>query len=98
MVIEAAEQMQGFSDRQLLRESRLLQRDAQPLAQLSLVAVPCHAENFDLARGWLQKAFQDFDGRGLARPVRAQQPEALASLDSEIESPNGLHLTVVGLL
>ena len=97
MVIEAGEQVQGFADRQLLREARLLQRDAQPLAQLALVALPRHAEDFDLARGRLQQAFENLDGGGLAGAVRSEQAEALAGLDGEIEPAHGFDLAVVGL-
>ena len=62
-----------------------------PLADGVLVAVaPAPAEHFDLAGGRLQQSFEDLDGGGLAGAVGAEQAEALAGLDGQIESANRL--------
>ncbi len=46
---EAAEQADGFEHRELVGKLRLLQLDAEPLAQLARRPVPAQAEHFDLA-------------------------------------------------
>src|SRR5271165_685193 len=61
------------------------------------MALPRHAEDFDLARGRIQQSFEDLDGCGFAGAIRAQQSEALACLDGEIQPSHGLDLAVVGL-
>ena len=97
MLVEAGEQLQGFAHRQLFREPRLLQRDAQPFAQFALMRLPCPAEDFDFAGRRLQQAFENFDGGGLPGAIRAQQAETLARIDGQVESAHGLDFAVIGL-
>ena len=59
--------------------------------------LPGPAENFDLARGRLQQAFQNLDGRGLSGAVRAEQAEALAGIDGEVETADGFDLAFISL-
>ena len=47
------------------------------------------AEHLDLARIGVEQAFEDLDGRRLAGAVRAEQAEALAARDLEIEAVDG---------
>ena len=53
-------------------------------------------KNFDFAGSGFQQPFEDFDGGGLARPIGAQQAEALAGVDFQIEPANGLDVALVG--
>ena len=98
MPIKAGEQLNRLAHGQLFRQTRFLQRNAQQLAQLALMALPRHAQDFDFARGRREQTFEDFDGGGLAGAVRPEQTEALAGLDVEIQSADRLDLSVVGLL
>ena len=75
---EAAEQAQRLADRQLVGELRLLQLDAQPLAQRLRIGRPAEPEHLDVARVGLRQPFADLDRRGLAGAVRTEQAEALA--------------------
>ena len=57
---------------------------------------PAQAEHLDLARVGLGQALADLDGRRLAGAVRAEQAEALAGLDVEVDPVDG-HDVLVGL-
>jgi hypothetical protein len=54
-------------------------------------------QNRDFPRSRLQQTLKDFDGRGLPRPVRPEQTEALAGLNLKIQPAHGLNLAVVSL-
>src|SRR5207249_9883765 len=69
----------------------LLQRDPQPLAERALIPCPPHSEHLDVARGGLQQAFEDLDGRRLPRAVRSQEAEALAATHRQVEPVHGSH-------
>ena len=77
--------------RQLLGQARLLQRDAQALAQGVVIFAPAHPQYLDLAGGGGQQPFEDFDGGGLAGAVGPEQAEALSRLDFEVEAVDGVH-------
>ena len=66
----------------LVGKPRLLERHADPLADLGLVGRPAQAEDLDVARGRLVQPLEDLDGRRLARAVGPEQPEALADWGS----------------
>jgi len=87
--VEAAEQPHGLLHRELLGELRLLELDAEPLAQGALVAVPPLAEHLDHPLVGNREALADLDRGRLAGAVRAEQPEALARGDREIEPVDG---------
>ena len=76
--VERAEELERLEDRELLGEPALLERDAEPLAQLPLVAAPAPAEDRDLARVGPRQALEDLDRRRLAGAVGPEQAEALA--------------------
>ena len=87
---ERAEEADGLLDRQLLGELRLLELDAEPLAQLAILpGAPALAEQLDLALVGRGQPFEDLDGRRLAGAVGAEQAEALAAADLEIEAVDG---------
>src|SRR5262249_43778973 len=65
--------------------------DAKALAQGRLVLAPAEAEHLDLARRGLEQALEDLDGGGLAGAVGAEQTEALAGLDGQVEGPDRFH-------
>jgi hypothetical protein len=93
-MIKRPKQPQRFLDRQLLGELRLLELHAEPLPQLTLVRLPCQAEDLDLAGVGLEQPLEDFDRRRLARAVGAKQPEALAAIDAKREAVNGDDISV----
>ena len=86
---EAAEQAQRFEHRQLVGELRLLQLDAEPLAQRLRIGRPAQPEHLDVAGVRLRQPFADLDGRGLAGAVRAEQAEALARAHLELDAVDG---------
>jgi hypothetical protein len=92
--VEATEQAQGLDDTQLVRELRVLELDAKPLAYLLRVGGPVQAEHLDVAGIGGGQPLADLNGRRLAGPVRAQQAEALAAGDIEIEAVDGDHVLV----
>ena len=52
-------------------------------------AAPAEAEHLDLAGVRLEQPLEDLDGRRLAGAVRAEQAEALAGRDLEVEAGDG---------
>jgi hypothetical protein len=61
------------------------------------VCLPRHSQYLDLAGGGRQQPVQDFDGRGLAGSIRAQETKTFAGLNCQVEAPNSFDLSVVGL-
>ena len=84
-VIEASEQGDRFGNAELVGKTGLLKRDADLLLEPPAAPAPRLAQDFDGPRGRLEQAFEDFDRGGLACPVRAQQAEALALVDLQVE-------------
>src|SRR5207249_8795597 len=76
--------------RELVGELRILQLNAQTLAQGAGARAPrpAHSEDLDLAPVRWGESLEDLDGGRLPRPVGAQQSEALACVDGEIEPRN----------
>jgi hypothetical protein len=91
--VEAAEQPHRLLDGQLLGELRLLELDAEPLAESALVAIPPLAQHLDHPFVRSGQSFADLDRRGLSRAVGAEQPEALPRSDGEVEAVHGDHVT-----
>src|SRR5689334_21645719 len=87
--IEAAKQSHRFGDRQLLRELRFLQLDAEALAKLAVVARPAPAEHDDITLVGGVEALADLDRRRLAGAVRPEQAETFAGRDLEVQSIDG---------
>src|SRR5882672_947822 len=70
-----------------LRPHRL--RERKPLLQRAAVGLPFEAEHLELAGVARREALADFDRRGLAGAVRAEQPETFAGLNLEIDAVDG---------
>ena len=87
----SCERGQDLGHGQPFGQPRLLQRDADPLAQADVVARPGHAQQLDLPRRRCEEPLQDLDGGRLARAVRPQQAEALAAPDREVEAIDRHH-------
>src|SRR5882762_3353701 len=89
--VERAEQRDRLGHGEFVGELRLLQLNAESLAQgapFGAVAPRC-AQHLDLAAVRWCQAFQDFDGGGLARSIRSEQAEALAGGDGQVEPRHG---------
>jgi hypothetical protein len=87
--VEAAEQPHRLAHRQLLGELGLLERDAEQLPELAIVATPAAAEDEHVSPVGNGEALADLDGRRLAGAVGPEEPEALARPDLEVESVHG---------
>src|ERR687887_250887 len=92
--VVAAEQADGLLDGQLAVEAGRLQHDADALAEVPLAALRVVAEHLDLAAAALAVALQDLDGGRLAGAVRAEEGEALALGDLEVDAAHGFQLAV----
>ena len=68
-VIERSEDTQRLLHGQLVGELRLLQLNAQALAELLLVRLPPATEHLHLSTVWRKQAFKDFNGRRLAGTI-----------------------------
>src|SRR5262249_44742337 len=53
-----------------------------------VVVAPAQAEYFHVAGGGVEKSLDDFERGGLAGPVGAKQPEALAGEHIQVEATN----------
>ena len=89
---KAAKEAQRLFDRELVWELSFLQLDADTLAELAGCGAPIEAEQLDLAGVGVGEAFADLDGGGLAGAIGAEQAEALAAVDFEIEAIDGDHI------
>src|SRR5688572_8771507 len=81
--VERTKEPQRLLDGQLVGELRLLQLDAEPLAQRSFVMAPAQSKYLDLAGIWLQQTFQDLDRCRLAGAVRPEQAKAFAAVNGQ---------------
>src|SRR6185369_9011258 len=71
LTVETGEEFDGFADGEFFRELRFLKRYAEPFAEFERLVIPGAPENGDRSRSRFEKAFEDFDGCGLPRSVRA---------------------------
>ncbi len=97
LAVKTGEKFDGFAHAQLLREARILQRNANPLAELARVVGPSVPENADFSGSGREQAFEDFDGSRLPCSVGAEKTEAFAGLDAQAEAADSFYLAVVGL-
>ena len=95
-MVERSEQPQRLLDGELVGELRLLELDAEALAQLALVA-PSAGRAPRLARVGREQPFEDLDRRRLAGAVRAEQAEALAAAHLERQAVDGHDVAVAFL-
>ena len=90
--VKAAEEAQDFFGGELFGELRFLKLDANALAQFLGAGLPVEAEELDGAGIGRGEAFADFNGGGLPCSVWAEQAEALARSDFEIDAVDGAHV------
>ena len=76
-------------DRQVLEQLRLLQDDADALAELLLASRGVVTEDGHLTRIALPVALEDLDRRRLARAVRTEQAVDLPFRDLEADAADG---------
>src|SRR5207237_4346987 len=91
-----AEQAHRFLDRQRVGQLRVLELDAESLAQGPPLAAsgPVQPEDLHVPRIASREPLQDLDGGGLAGAVRPEQAEALARGHREIEPGDRQHVPV----
>src|ERR1044071_762626 len=88
-LVEAAKELQGLGDGEFVGELGFLERDPEALAQGSGAGLPGFAEDANLTRVGLVQPLADLDGGGLAGAIGAEQTEAFAGADLEIEPVDG---------
>jgi len=86
---EAAEQAKGFEYGQFFGELRILQLNAKALAQLLCIGAPVHAEQFHFAGIGFCETFADFDCGCFTCTVGAEETEAFAGANFEVEAIYG---------
>ena len=93
--IERAEEVERLVDRELLGEARLLERDAEAAPAAPARAFPSAARGSRTSpASGTRQPLEDLDGRRLAGAVGAEQAEALAGADLEVEPVDGAHVAV----
>jgi hypothetical protein len=95
LAIERPEQREDFADGEFVGELRLLQLNAEPLAQRPPggALAPRRSQDLDLARVRRGQPFEDLDRGGLAGAVRPEQAKAFAGPDRQIEARDGDDVT-----
>jgi hypothetical protein len=96
LLVETRKEFDRLSDREFLGEACFLERDPKLLAQCTVVGLPALAENRYFARRRLEKAFENFDGCGLACPVGSEKSETFARVNGEIQAADRFDFAVVG--
>src|SRR6185437_13346167 len=92
--VEAGKQIKRFADADLVGQRSGLQLSAQHLPHLHCVFNGTQAADKDGAGIGHAQPFNHFDGAGLPRPVRAQEPEDGALGDGKAHAADGLELAV----
>jgi len=93
-VEKAAEEPDGLFHGRFFGELRLLQLQADTLAQFCGIRFPVQAEKFDDSGIGIGQPFADFNGGGLSGAVRSEQAEALAFCHFQIDAVNGDDVSV----
>jgi hypothetical protein len=86
---KASEQAKRFEHGQFFGKLRILQLNAEALAELLGIGLPMHAKKFHFASVGSGETFADFDGCGFARAIGPEEAEALAGAYFEIEAVDG---------
>ena len=84
--IEAAKEPHRLLHGELLAELRFLKLNAEQVSELPLIGGPSAAEHEDVSRVRCQQTLTDLDRRRLARTVGAEETEAFARPDLEVEA------------
>src|SRR5438874_2717511 len=90
----AGERRMRLPDGEVGPQLRLLEHDADPLAEVAPRTPGIVPEHRHLARVAAAVALEDLDRRRLAGAVRPEQPEHLALLDVEVDAAHGLERAV----
>ncbi len=91
---KTAEQAKRFEDGQFFGKLRILQLNAEPLAELLCIGAPAHAEQFHFAGIRFCETFTDFDCGCFTRAVGAEEAEAFAHAHFEVEAIDGDHILI----
>ena len=84
--VERAKQRDGFLNRELIGQTRFLERDADLAADFGVVLAPLHAEDFHLAGSRIEQPLDDLERRRFPRAIGTEEAEALAGRHIEIET------------
>jgi hypothetical protein len=84
--VEASKKLERLRNRQLFGELRVLKLNTEPLAKRFAIVLPLHSEYFEVPGITFQQPFTDFDSGGLPGAIGAEQAEALACFDLEVEA------------
>src|SRR5207247_3988819 len=93
-VVVAGEDRVRLADRDVWPQLRLLEDDADPLAEVVPGPLGIVAENAHFAGVALAVALEDLDRRRLAGAVRSEHAEDLSLLDREVNPPDRLEVPV----
>jgi hypothetical protein len=91
---EAAKQLHGLENAELVGKLGFLQLDAELLAERGGVGRPMQSEHFDLAGIGGSEALADLDGGGFSRAIGTEEPEAFSRVHFQIEAVHGDHVFV----
>ena len=91
---KATEQTKRFEHGQFFGKLRILQLNAEALAELLGVGLPMHAKKFHFTSIGSGETFADFDCCGFACAVRPEEAEALACMYFEVEAVDGDHVLI----
>ena len=94
--VEPALELEQLASRLDRIEPDLLERDADPPADLGWVGHDVDAGHAGRARGRRQQRAQHPHRGRLARAVRAEEAEHLARAEAEVDSPHGLDTALEG--
>ncbi len=99
-LVKGAGQFQRLADPELVGQPALLQLHPELLGQLGPVPLRVQPEDADLAPVRLPQSLDAFHGRGLARAVRAEDPEDLALVHAEghVADRHGVPVLLVQVL
>src|SRR3984893_7174613 len=93
--VEASEEAERFHHAQFVWQGSGLQRSADFVLQLAAVDLRIETANADVTAVWIAQTFENFDSRGLAGAVGAEQAEYFPFFDAEADAAHGLHVAVV---
>jgi len=90
-IVKGAKESRDLARGQFIGQARVLERDAEPLAQVAVRACPTLAKDFDVSRCRSQKAFENFDRGRFAGAVGAEQAKDFAGSRIKANVIDGPH-------
>src|SRR5579863_3451611 len=94
MAEKAAKQADRFVHGQFLGELRILQLDAEALAEPVRVRAPPPAKHFDFSGIRRRETFADFDSCRFSGAIRPKKAEALSRVHFKVETVDCNHVPV----